>query len=279
VCNFVALSNFQFCEGRIGYLILLSASFIVIYSDMDVCKQKGCRKCARWPYMFCSKHAPEEDYSHPRLELALLAKAVPRQQAGFFRQFLFENGDVIRGINGIVAELMNHMHLNTGHWVFSYLTIKDVAAIEPFLNLIVEQARLQISFPQKTNTRIQETKLVVAPPEGGRSNSWTKGKIHCDFSSPEVPGGNSFLLCFDEITEVNGAIDIWRKSKYTPYNNKTTNRGLDGVAVQTLLGAKNTVFVWDSRLLHQPLPNTSSFVRSVLIWLVSSKSKLYVVIF
>jgi hypothetical protein len=68
------------------------------------------------------------------------------------------------------------MNLNTGHRVFSYLTIKDVAAIEPFLDLIVEQARLQNTFPLKTNTRMQETVLVVAPPEGSRSNSWTKGK-------------------------------------------------------------------------------------------------------
>jgi hypothetical protein len=241
---------------------------------MGGCKQKGCRKCTSWPFMFCSKDTPEEEYS-----VAVLAKDVPRKQAGFLRQFLFENEDVIRGINGIVAEVLNHMHLNTGHRVFSYLTITDIAAIEPFFNLIVEQARLQILFPLKTNTRIQETVLDVAPPEGGRSNSWTKGKIHRDFSSPEVPGVYSFLLCLDEITEVNGAINIWRESKYTPHNNKTPNRGLDGVVVQTLLGAKNTVFVWDSPLLHQPLPYTSSFARIVLIWLVSSKHKPSVVIF
>jgi hypothetical protein len=195
------------------------------------------------------------------------------------RHFMYENEDVIRGISVIVAEVMTRMHLNTGHRVFSYLTIKDVAAIEPFLNLIVEQARLQISFPLKGNTQIQETLLVVAPPVGGRSNSWTNGKIHRDFSSPEVPGVYSFLLCLDQITEVNGAINIWRESKYTPHNNKTPTRGLDGLDVQTLLGPTNTVFVWDSRLLHQPLPNTSSCARRVLIWLVSSKSKPCIVIF
>jgi hypothetical protein len=105
------------------------------------------------------------------------------------------------------------------------------------------------------------------------------GTIHCDFSSPEVPGVYTFLLCVDEITEVNGAINIWRESKYTPHHNKTPTRGLAGLDVQTLLGPTKTVFVWDSRLLHQPLPNTSPFARRVLIWLVNSKSKPCVVNF
>jgi hypothetical protein len=123
--------------------------------------------------MFCSKHALVDD-SPSRLQVVVQPKAVPSKQAGFLGHFMFENEYVIRGITGIVAEVMIHMHWNTGHRFFSYLTIKDVAAIEPLLNLIVEQARLQILFPLKGNTRMQQISLVVAPPEGGRSNSWTR---------------------------------------------------------------------------------------------------------
>jgi hypothetical protein len=196
-----------------------------------------------------------------------------KKAVGFLRQFNYGNEEVIRDITGIVEVEMDHMNLSTGHRVFSYLTNQQFASVEPMLELIVDQARLQVSFPLKTNTRIQQIVLVVAPPEGTRSNSWTRGKIHRDFSSPEVSGVYTFLLCLDEVTNTNGAIQIWRESKSCPHNNKTPIRGLDGLVVQTLLGPKNTVFVWDSRLLHQPLPNKSTNARIVLIWLVNSQSK------
>jgi hypothetical protein len=89
-----------------------------------------------------------------------------------------------------VEEDTNKKNRNTaGYHVFSNID----AAIEPCLELIVEQAGERTSFPLKRSTRIQEIVFVLAPPDGSRLNTWTKGLIHRDFSSTEVSG--STLLC------------------------------------------------------------------------------------
>ena len=198
-------------------------------------------------------------------------KPEPVMQAGYFSQFIFENEEAMRSITGIVEEEMKDMKLNTGHR--SFFNLLQTVAIEPFLELIVEQAIKQASFPLKKNTRIQEVLLIVAPPDGSRSNSWTKGRIHRDFSSPEVSGVYTFLLCIDEVIEENGSIKMWCNSKKLSHDSSNPSRGKEGMDVKTLVGPKSTVFVWDARLLHQSLPNKSNNARTVLAWLVTSKSK------
>ena len=77
----------------------------------------------------------------------------------------------------------------------------------------------------------------------------------------------------DAVTEENGSINMWCDLKKTPHDSNNPSRGKKGMVVKTLLGPKSTVFIWDARLLHQSLPNKSNNARTVLAWLVTSKSK------
>jgi ectoine hydroxylase-related dioxygenase (phytanoyl-CoA dioxygenase family) len=42
---------------------------------------------------------------------------------------------------------------------------------------------------------------------------------------------------------------------------------------ETLVGIEGTVLVWDSRLLHQSLPNRNKKMRMGLLWVVNSFHK------
>ena len=250
---------------------MLSASIIDIDPVMVVCKMKGCRKLSQWPSTFCREHARTQDPPSSEVGLAPAKplKQPPKTQTGYLGKFLFENEDVIRRVKGIVEEEMSQMTVNTGYRAFTNVQ----TPINPLLESIVEKAGEVTSFPLKKNRRVQEIVLSVAPPDSSRSNSWTSGLIHRDFKSTEVSGIYTFLLCLDDVTEENGSIKIWKDSKTSEHDRKHPNRAIKGMAAATLLGPKNTVFIWDARLLHKSLPNQSKQSRRVLIWIVSSKTK------
>jgi hypothetical protein len=237
---------------------------------MPRCKKQGCRKSARWPSKFCSPHTSGEAVPVTK-NVAASKKKEPLMKSGLQCEFQFDNEDVINGITNILVEKTTGMTKDTGHREFNYLS--ETGNIEPLLQLIVEEAGKETSFPLKKNTRIQEIVVAIAPPAGSRSTPWTRGLIHRDMDSPEVTGIYTFMLCIDEITQDNGALEIWCQSKKSVHQIKHPRRAIEGMVVKTLTGPKNTVFVWDSRLLHQALPNRTCKARTVLIWLVSSKSK------
>ncbi len=114
---------------------------------------------------------------------------------------------------------------------------------------------------------------MLAPRVNGRSNWWTKGKTHCDFAYTEVAGIYTIMYCIDEIAEENGAVQIWKESKYSNHDAKNPTQATKDMKVTSLVGPKGTVFIWDARLLHQSLPNKTNKARRVLIWMISSKSK------
>ena len=235
---------------------------------MVVCKKGGCRKKARWPSTFCTTHNIAEDRP-PKTAVEVPPKQAQKKQAGFVGTFVFNNEDVIRAISKGIDGEMNQKVATTGYRKFAQIN----AEIEPMLELIVKQAGEQTSFPLKNSTRIQESILVVAPWDGSSLNWWTKGLIHQDYASLDVLGIYTFMLCLDNVTPDNGSIKIWKESKMSHHDPKNPGQGIEGLVATTLLGTKNTVFIWDARLLHQSLPNKTSHARRVIVWMVSSKTK------
>jgi hypothetical protein len=100
----------------------------------------------------------------PRIAVEKPTKEAPKKQAGFLSEFVFENECVMRSINRIVEDTNKKNRNTAGYRVFSNID----AAIEPCLELIVEQAGERTSFPLKRSTRIQEIVFVLAPPDGSR---------------------------------------------------------------------------------------------------------------
>ena len=107
--------------------------------------------------------------------------------------------------------------------------------------------------------------IVVAPPVSRKSNSWTKGPIHRDYEGGN-PGVCNFFLCMDDVTEENGAIELWEESKNVKIEKTNPERNLRKLKSRKLTGPKGTVFVFDARLIHRSLPNATTKSRSTLVW-------------
>ena len=113
---------------------------------MVVCKKKGCHKLAQWPSTFCRHHYLAED--PPPVEV--IARPPPKStkksdktQTGFLGQYLFEDEDVMRRIEGIVEEEMSQVTVDTGYRAFANIQ----TTIAPLLELIVQKAGEVTSFP------------------------------------------------------------------------------------------------------------------------------------
>ena len=174
-------------------------------------------------------------------------------------------------IISLVEKESETMNVRTGYRAFA--NVERIEAMEPMLQLIIDEARKKVSFPLKNETRIQEILVSVAPEVNSRSNWWTKGLVHRDMDSVDNTGVYSFMLCLDEVTGDNGALAIWPETKKTKQDKKHPKRAMKGMVTTTMKGPKNSVFTWDSRLLHEPMPNRSRDARRILVWIVTSKSK------
>ena len=202
-------------------------------------------------------------------------KTIPSQRTGYFRTFVVKDKNTLKDITAKMDNLaidVNRDSLTTGCPALANLNDDKMEAVRPLMELIVKEARVKFSFPLG-RTRIMGTAMVVAPAKSTRSNSWSTGQIHRDFSEVEISGVYTFYLCIDEISEDNGAILFWPESKTCQVETKNPKRNIKEMKSMTLHGPKGTIFVWDSRMLHQSLPNKTADARKALVWLVNSVSK------
>jgi ectoine hydroxylase-related dioxygenase (phytanoyl-CoA dioxygenase family) len=188
---------------------------------------------------------------------------------GYFRNFVLEDQETIGRIAAAVQEEMCLQNY-TATGCRSFHAMEDNKSLAPLLELVVEQAREKISFRMSSATAtLNYPTLVVAPPEGSRSNSWSSMPTHRDNVETIEGGVHTFMHCIDESTEDNGALLFWHDTKKLVLHPKNPNQGLP--EVQTLIGKKNTVFVWDGRLLHQSLANKTATARKTLVWTISNR--------
>jgi ectoine hydroxylase-related dioxygenase (phytanoyl-CoA dioxygenase family) len=238
------------------------------------CERTGCRKYARRPSPFCRNHKGNAKETVEVKGVAVTAeKLTPTKKKGYFGTFDLKDEKTLEEIttkmNNHSNDFEENSNLMTGGRVMANLDNVKMEDIRPLLDLIMEEARDRIKFPLK-KTRLVRASLVIAPASSNRSNSWTTGQIHRDFSDVDMSGVYVFYLCIDEITEHNGAITFWPESKTCPVSTKTPRRFIKNMQSTTLLGPRGTMFVWDARLLHQSLPNKTAGARKALVWLVNS---------
>jgi hypothetical protein len=198
------------------------------------------------------------------------------KENGFFGTFVLEDVQLLNTINRYVEDLKEGKQPDVlARGSRAFFEVGDGSALKPSLAAVVDLARQKIGFPLKETTIYGDAAGVsIAPPDSCRSNSWTSGNTHRDFLDVEQPGVYSFLLCLDEMTADNGCILFWPGSKKCESVPKNRSRGVQRLKLKSevLLGKKGTVFVFDARLLHKPLPNKTQKARTLLGWQVSKST-------
>jgi hypothetical protein len=242
---------------------------------MKVCKKRGCRKNARYPSNFCTVHGRQEVAVPKQVARKPPPKLPAMPMACYMRHFIFEDAEAMKSISDFVEEVMQTMDPDCFISGARHFEPFQESTLQPLLDLIVAQARSSIHFPIRSATRTAQTMLVLAPPLNSRSSSYTRCKIHRDFHTVDISGVYTFELFLDEVTADNGAIEIWPKSKTCPQNEKCPKRVIRALNLEseTLVGPRGTVFVWDSRLLHQSLPNKIGTLRKTIVWMVNPESR------
>jgi ectoine hydroxylase-related dioxygenase (phytanoyl-CoA dioxygenase family) len=137
---------------------------------------------------------------------------------------------------------------------------------------VVALAKSEVHFPLNS-WKIQTPCIVVAPAKSAFSNSWTKGLLHRDFLDERTSGVCTSMIFIDEVNQANGSVEIWTNSQWIPLDENNPQRGIakSGLQAQLLQGPPGTVVIFDSRILHRSLPNTTQNRRLTLVWNVSSK--------
>jgi ectoine hydroxylase-related dioxygenase (phytanoyl-CoA dioxygenase family) len=112
--------------------------------------------------------------------------------------------------------------------------------------------------------------MVVAPPKKSRGyHDHTKGPIHRDVHTTML-GYWSILFFLDEVTPDNGAVRVWPKTQDTKLDEYNPARAVKGKPTQILTGPPGTAYVFDSRVIHRSLPNTTDHARRTVQWLVTT---------
>jgi len=108
--------------------------------------------------------------------------------------------------------------------------------------------------------------VVVAAPTRDRSLPWVHGPVHID---KQTKGVCSFLHMLHDVTSQNGAMKFWPNTTESPFNPKN---GVDQQEPSKETTNKDgTLLVFDSRMVHQSLPNTTEGQRLVISGFVCSQ--------
>ena len=206
-------------------------------------------------------------------------KKVQMERAGYFKSYsvsVKDNDNYIKikqFIRDKVKSYEKDQRIQSGVRRLLEFDEEETKVLHPCLLAMVEEARKEIKFPLRWPMMGHPGYIVVAPKCAAKSNSWKRGKIHRDFSNPEISGVYTFMLFLDPVTKDNGAIEIWRESKTCPVEPNHKERGIlqRGLAPELVLGGEGTLKIWDARLLHRSLPNRTTRDRTTLLWMIKTK--------
>jgi hypothetical protein len=109
--------------------------------------------------------------------------------------------------------------------------------------------------------------LIFAPPNTAHT---IHGRIHRDAEiSNSVDRQSRFWsvwVCLTDVTVENGAVNMWPGTETVTLLTKAPGRAVSGRKAQTMLGLSGSVCVFDSRLLHQSMPNVTNSARVCAQW-------------
>ena len=186
---------------------------------------------------FCAKHKPVEVVEEPTRILRSKTKAnlvevveeptrilrsaakKGKISAGYFKQQSVSTKakgvyqKVKEIVDKTVANWENCPTLNSGVRKLLHLETKDAKRLKPHLLKMMKEMKEKVGFPLRKPVIAHAPYVVVAPGVGNKSNWWTMGTIHRDFKETDVRGAYTYILFLDEVTDENGAIEIWEGSK------------------------------------------------------------------
>jgi hypothetical protein len=125
-------------------------------------------------------------------------------------------------------------------------------------------------FEEFKGSRLTQIEFIVAPP---KSPEYAHKPIHRDMEEDESdPGCLLLTLLLDEITPKNGSVRFWTDTVLFPHNRKSPGRYLSESRCppKELKGEKGSLWLWDARMLHQSLPNTTEHTTNKLSWFLCS---------
>ena len=198
-------------------------------------------------------------------------------EEGLLEQFKSKRRSSLSKINSIVQSILlsneDDLSRRTATRVLYPIDSESWGKLQPHLLRITEEARDRTSFGYD-DLWVGGPSICVAPPVPriGRKHR-VDGSIHRDMTTDDGEGVYAFSLCINDVTEKNGAIEIWSRSIHCDCHEKHPDRYIRDnrdIPSRKLTGEKGTVFVWDSRMLHRSLKSVSEDRRVTLLWYVST---------
>jgi ectoine hydroxylase-related dioxygenase (phytanoyl-CoA dioxygenase family) len=144
-----------------------------------------------------------------------------------------------------------------------------------------EQQRLseQITagIPEFANCAVDGANLICAPATSHSSSGNSNGKIHRDCSSTDDEGLLVVELLLDDIRLDNGTVKFWPKSIYVPCQAKNPSRHIAIMdskdEYEYLVASAGDIMVWDARILHQSMSNSSRSPSVKLHWFIEGREE------
>jgi ectoine hydroxylase-related dioxygenase (phytanoyl-CoA dioxygenase family) len=241
------------------------------------CANRGCQKWARGGTGLCATHSGEQAIKQqPLTTKSHVAPQIATHGKGCFRTFTLSQDfflSVQSYFSSTVIPKLDQLDFSKhGRRQLLSFTADQRKVLDPVLLSVVALSKTEVHFPLNS-WKIQTPNIVVAPAKSAFSNSWTKGLLHRAFLDKRTSGVCTFMIFIDEVNQANGSVEIWTDSQWIPFDKKKPQRAMakSGLQAQLLQGPPGTVVVFDSRILHRSLPNTTQNRRLTLLWNVSSE--------
>jgi len=250
---------------------------------------RGCCKAVQFPSTHCTVHSSEDK------KKAIIAakkararkkrrKSAPKeaQDDGYLEEFdvsmLPQFEDTCKLVETYTSTMVDSSLLKHGA-----RNVVDLSPIEDDLRPLLLRITSHITSVSRAldNKRALPVRAPVAfdfqvsaaPPKSSRSNGHSTCPVHRDITEPGTTFSGLYTFCMfiNTVTAENGAIKIWKGSQQVKLDPKNRNRVVSRLKGSELLtGERGCVWLFDSRLLHQSMPNATGSLRLNLVWNVSS---------
>ena len=259
---------------------------------MPRCKKPGCRKFQQRPGQYCRNHsgaiskpAPDRKMPPPTVErhvFVRLFKAgvdVQTEQLVSISQSCYKNvkkyypekalaSGITGGRNRI--DILEWAKCNRG--IISKI---DMEILRREQQRLSEQ--ITAGIPEFANCVAEGANLICAPATSHSSSGNANGKIHRDCSSSDDEGLLVVELLLDDIRLDNGTVKFWPKSIYVPCEPGNRSRHIARMEskdeYQYLVASAGDIMVWDARILHQSMSNSSRSPSVKLHWFIEGSQQ------
>ena len=233
------------------------------------CGNRGCRRVRKRPSLFCRWHGRS-------VSSAAVARPTTKNTNGQNQQVHAKHP--YRAVLGTLVPEIDRAHISEivqstldgekGTGSRALIPVEG-GGLDAYLLDLTRQAITSIGNLRCTDPVIKKPKIVRAPAVSSESNGWTKGPKHPDQVDHTKSGLYTGIYFLDDVTAENGAIQMWPNTALLPFNPK--NKVKKDEPSEIITGDAGTLLVFDSRIVHQSLPNKTKQNRDTVAWLFCSK--------